>query len=65
MCPGRHFAANEILSSVATILEKCELDVVEGEKVAIPSSKEPTVGTYLADHDVKIRMRVRERTRNG
>lgn len=61
LCPGRHFAANEILSSVAAILEKFELDVVEGEKIAIPSSKEPTVGTYLADHDVKIRMRVRER----
>jgi cytochrome P450 len=61
LCPGRHFAANEILSSVAATLERFELDVVEGEKMAIPSSKEPTVGTYLADHDVKIRMRVRER----
>lgn len=60
LCPGRHFAANEILSSVATTLYRFDIEVVKGEKMAIPSPKEPTVGTYLADHDVKVRMRVRK-----
>lgn len=59
LCPGRHFAANEILAGVATLLFRFDVEIVEGERMATPSSKEPNVGTLVADHDVKVRIRSR------
>ncbi|KIM28636.1 hypothetical protein M408DRAFT_16291 [Serendipita vermifera MAFF 305830] len=60
LCPGRHFAGNEILSGVATILYRFDVQVVDGEKMTFPSSKEPTVGTYLPDRDVTVRIQTRK-----
>jgi cytochrome P450 len=59
LCPGRFFAANEILAAVATLLHRFEMHVMEGTKMPKPSPKEPTVGTYLAEHDITVRIRVR------
>jgi cytochrome P450 len=59
LCPGRHFAGNEILAGVATLLFRFDVEIVEGQKMATPSTKEPNVGTFVADHDVKARIRIR------
>lgn len=60
LCPGRHFAANEVLSGVAAILFRFNVEIVEGQTMAAPSSKEPTVGTYFADHEVNVRIQLRK-----
>lgn len=59
LCPGRFFASNEVLSYVATVLWKFDLEVPEGEEMARVDTATPTVGTYLPDRVVRMRVRLR------
>lgn len=60
LCPGRFFASNEVLSYVATVLWKFELEIPEGESMAKVDTATPTVGTYLPDRVVRMRLRLRD-----
>jgi len=59
LCPGRHFAINEILAFVATVMRKFDMEVVEGQKVAVPLTSAPSIGTLPPDRDVRVRFRMR------
>jgi cytochrome P450 len=59
LCPGRHFAINEILAFVATAMRRFDMEVVEGQKVAVPRTNAPSIGTLPPDRDVQVRFRMR------
>jgi cytochrome P450 len=59
LCPGRHFAISEILAFVATTMRRFDLEIVEGQKVAVPLANAPSVGTLPPDRDVRVRFRIR------
>jgi cytochrome P450 len=59
LCPGRHFAANEVLAFVATMVYRFDLEPVVGQVMAKPDMKAPQVGTYVADREVKLCLRIR------
>jgi len=60
LCPGRHFAINEILAYVATVLRRFDMEIVEGQRVAVPLTSAPSIGTLPPDHDVRVRIRMRQ-----
>lgn len=63
MCPGRHFAKQEILLTVATIITKLDLEFIEWTTVdGSPSDRPPNDDRSFAgfiatppDRDVRIR----------
>jgi cytochrome P450 len=59
LCPGRHFAIIEILAFVATMVYRFDLEPVAGQLMAKPDMKAPQVGTYVADREVKLCLRIR------
>jgi hypothetical protein len=65
MCPGRHFAKQEILLTVAMLISKFEIEFVEWVRVddGKPAGREPRDDTRQAgaggmhpDVDMKVRM---------
>ncbi|CCA68432.1 related to cytochrome p450, putative-Talaromyces stipitatus [Serendipita indica DSM 11827] len=56
LCPGRHFAGNEILAFTASILQRFKIELVEGQKIAYPLTSAPVVGTFPADREVFVRL---------
>lgn len=58
LCPGRHFAAHEILSFVGAVLLGFDMEAAEGEKLRIPEmdrSKMPLTSMKPVG-DVKVRL---------
>ena len=60
LCPGRHFAVNEISGYVATVMRRFDVDVVPGQKIAGLRTAVPSVGTLPPDQDVRVMIRMRK-----
>lgn len=60
LCPGRHFAINEIFAYVATVLRKFDMELPPGQEVAGLRTSVPSVGTLPPDRDVRVRVRMRK-----
>ena len=62
MCPGRHFAKQEVLLTVAALLTSFDIDFVEWTKPdgsrsdRGPGNDETYAGTMPPDRDAKIRL---------
>lgn len=59
LCPGRHFATNEIFAFVATVVHRFDLEPVAGQAMAKPDMKVSQVGTHVGDREVKLCLRIR------
>jgi len=59
LCPGRHFAIMEILVYVATVLRRFDMELVEGQEVAVPLTDAPSIGTLPPDRDVRIKIKAK------
>ncbi|KAJ3577445.1 hypothetical protein NPX13_g3121 [Xylaria arbuscula] len=61
LCPGRHFATNEILAVVATFIARFDMKPVEGEW-KIPTAKNTNVAAVVMqpDYDVDVEIKTRE-----
>jgi len=59
-CPGRHFAVNEILTFIATVLRRFDIQLVEGQTEAKPLTSYLAAGTYPPDRNVSVRIRLRK-----
>lgn len=61
LCPGRFLANYEILSYVALVVWRFDLELVDKSgKAAIPNTSAPTVGVYSPDRDVQVKLRIRQ-----
>jgi cytochrome P450 len=60
LCPGRHFAYNEAMAFVATVLRKFDIQLVEGQKEAKPATSSLVATVYPPDREVFVRIRLRE-----
>jgi len=60
LCPGRHFAMNEIFAYAATAIRKFDIELVPGQKVAGVLTAVPSVGTLPPDQDVRVKIRMRK-----
>jgi len=58
MCPGRHWARNEILILVALLVQQCEWKV-EGDGVPQQDYSRVGIGVYQPKGDMKISYRYR------
>ena len=59
LCPGRHFANNEVLSFVATILRKYDISVLSGQAAPQLFTGGSNVGTYLPDREIQAVVKLR------
>lgn len=59
LCPGRHFANNEILAFVATALREFIITVDPGQAIAKPATSSSTLGTYYPDVDIRATVKLR------
>lgn len=63
MCPGRHFAKQEVLLTIAALLTGFEIDLVEwtnpdgSSSDREPVNDETYTGTMPPDRDAKIRLK--------
>lgn len=60
LCPGRHFAATEILSTVAMFVMRFEMEPVEG-KWRLPTQMGNNLATSVLPPDWDVRVRIKER----
>ncbi|KAI1297078.1 putative cytochrome P450 [Xylaria venustula] len=61
LCPGRHFATNEILAVVATFIARFDMKPVEGEwKVPTTTNTNVAAVVMQPDHDVDIEIKTRQ-----
>ena len=60
LCPGRHFAVNEIVTFIATVLRRFDIQLVEGQTEAKPLTSYAAAGTYPPDRNVSVRIRLRK-----
>lgn len=60
LCPGRHFATNEILSVVAVFLARLDVTPVKGVWKA-PTTDNTNIATVIMepDHDIQVRVKTR------
>jgi cytochrome P450 len=59
LCPGRHFAGNEILGGFAALIQMLEIDVIEGQgEIGVDLSK-GKLGGLWPNRKVRVRMRRR------
>jgi cytochrome P450 len=59
LCPGRHFATNEILSFVATILRKYDISVLSGQAAPQLLTSVSNVGSYHPDREIQAAVKLR------
>ncbi|KAI1347985.1 cytochrome P450 [Xylaria sp. FL0043] len=61
LCPGRHFATNEILAVVATFVARFDMKPAEGEW-KIPTTMNTNVAAVVMqpDHDVDVEIKTRQ-----
>ena len=59
MCPGRHWAMNEIKLLVALLLQNCEWQLMDGETAALPpvDYSRVGIGVYQPKRDMQVRYR--------
>ncbi|KAM7202918.1 Cytochrome P450 [Naviculisporaceae sp. PSN 640] len=63
LCPGRHFATNEVLAVVAVFLSRFDMEPVDPKRGWIePTSDKTNVASVIMepDEDVKVNVRVRK-----
>lgn len=60
LCPGRHFAANEVYAFVACALRRFDFELLEPNGEAKPAVKLPVVAAYPPDREVIVRIRLRQ-----
>ncbi|KAL2008818.1 hypothetical protein VTN00DRAFT_7012 [Thermoascus crustaceus] len=65
LCPGRHFATNEILGGLAALLLRLEIEVIEEELVrnGVPQPDLMKQGGLFPDRPLMVRVRRRRRSR--
>jgi cytochrome P450 len=61
LCPGRHFATNEILGGLAALMLRLEVEVVEEElkRIGVPQPNLMKQGGLFPDRPLMVRMRRR------
>lgn len=59
LCPGRHFASNEILSFVAITLRKYDIDILAGQAEPKLLTNGANVGTYRPDKEIQVTVKLR------
>jgi cytochrome P450 len=61
LCPGRHFATNEILGGLAALMLRLEVEVVEEEleRIGVPKPNLMKQGGLFPDRPLMVRMRRR------
>jgi len=59
LCPGRHFARNEIMAFVATILQKFKISILPGQTPAKPLTSGANVGTFGPDQRILATLELR------
>ena len=57
MCPGRHWARNEILVLVAMLVQRCEWVVERGVKVPPMDYTRVGIGVYQPKGDMTVQYR--------
>ncbi|KAI0521198.1 cytochrome P450 [Xylaria bambusicola] len=61
LCPGRHFATNEILAVVATFIARFDMKLVEGEwKIPTTTSTNISAVVMQPDHNVEVEIQTRQ-----
>lgn len=58
LCPGRHFATNEVLAVVAVFIARLDMKPVGGGKWEMPTSKNTNVAAVVMEPDVDIEVEV-------
>jgi cytochrome P450 len=58
LCPGRHFATNEILAVVAVFIARLDMKPVGGGEWKMPTSKNTNVAAVLMEPDVDVDVEV-------
>ncbi|KAK4156498.1 cytochrome P450 [Chaetomidium leptoderma] len=58
LCPGRHFATNEILAVVAVFIARLDMKVVGNGKWEMPTSKNTNVAAVVMEPDVDVEVEV-------
>ncbi|KAI1153113.1 putative cytochrome P450 [Nemania diffusa] len=64
LCPGRHFATNEILAVVATFISRFDMDPVEG-KWRLPTTMNTNVAAVVMQPDDDVEVNITERPGHG
>ncbi|KAF2155877.1 putative cytochrome P450 [Myriangium duriaei CBS 260.36] len=61
LCPGRHFATNEVLGFVAAFIARLDMIPVAGEW-RLPAADKTNLATVIMepDHDIKVQIKTRE-----
>lgn len=60
LCPGRFFAQYEILSMVASLIWRYDMEVVPGQKLPTANLKALNVGIVAPTHDPRVRISPRK-----
>lgn len=60
LCPGRHLAMRELLSIVAMMVVRCEIEPCEGAWRTPEKVSHVSAGVVMPVEDVKVRIRARE-----
>ncbi|GAB1316379.1 hypothetical protein MFIFM68171_06589 [Madurella fahalii] len=61
LCPGRHFATNEILAVVASFIARFDMEPVDGSW-ELPTTLNTNVASVVMepDHDIQVRIKTRQ-----
>lgn len=59
LCPGRHFATDEILAFVAMIVLSVDLDPVGGDRIVVPAKEDGVLPVHILEPKTDVNVRVR------
>lgn len=65
LCPGRHFATNEILGFVAMVVATFELEAVDGGRITVPNKDDKVLPVHILEPKVSDAVKVRVKLRGG
>jgi cytochrome P450 len=61
LCPGRHFATNEIVGFVALLLVTFDIQPAEGDRIVVPKKKDNVLPIHILEPESLVKVKIKKR----
>jgi cytochrome P450 len=61
LCPGRHFATNEIVGLVTLLLVTFDINPAESDRIVIPERKDNVLPIHILKPQIPVKVKIQRR----